>query len=91
LDPICAGESRVGIDVELGLLDASTTRCDGALDQRSELPAGTAPLGPEVHDDREAVGAIDDRGLKGALGDVHVSMVARRHGSPGRLCSGEIH
>jgi pimeloyl-ACP methyl ester carboxylesterase len=69
-------QTRVGVDVDLRELELSRPRGRAAFENWAELTAGTAPFGPEVDDDGERVRAVQNLGLKGSLGDVHVS-----HGS----------
>ena len=45
-------------------------RVDGLLEHGRELAAGAAPGGPEVDDDRQLLGALDDVLLEGGLGGV---------------------
>jgi hypothetical protein len=56
--------------VELGEDDLALARGRRALDDRPEHPARPAPLGPEVHDDGELAGPVEDLGLEGGVGDV---------------------
>src|SRR5215217_6639329 len=46
-------QPRVPLDVDLGQLDLAGTGLRGALEHRRQLLARTAPVGPEVHDDRD--------------------------------------
>ena len=73
LDPERPRESGVGVDVDLGQLELPGPGGGGALEHGPELPARSAPLRPEVDDHGNGVRAVDDRGLEGALGDVHGS------------------
>src|SRR5215211_7796921 len=77
------GEARVGVGVELGQDDLAVAGVHAALEQRCELAAGSAPLGPEVDDDGDVLGPLDDLRLEALLGDVddHASRVGRRWAS----------
>ena len=80
LDPERGGDLLVGVGVELGEVEVRLALADLLLEHRRELPAGPAPLGPEVDDDRHLVGARDHVLLEGGLGDVadHDSRVELR-------------
>ena len=71
LDPVLAGEPGIGVDVDLGQLHLPVARGHGALEQRPQLPARAAPLGPEVDDDGNGAGAVENRGREAVLRDVH--------------------
>ena len=60
LDAGRPGQLLVGVHVDLGQLDLAVARLGGLLERRRQLPAGAAPRGPEVHDDRDLLGALDD-------------------------------
>jgi hypothetical protein len=60
LDAERGGELLIGIDVDLGQLNLPVARLRRLLERRRELPAGTAPGGPEVHDDGHFLRALDD-------------------------------
>src|SRR5204862_4054872 len=79
LDPEGGGEARVGVGVELREDDLALAGVHASLEQRRELAAGAAPFGPEVDDDGDALGALDDLCLEGLFGDVddHASRVGR--------------
>ena len=84
LDPEGAGERWVGVDVELHQVDLARPRRRGALQQRTELPAGGTPGSPEVDHHRDLAGAVDDRRLEAALGDVHAAGDEIGHDAPFR-------
>jgi hypothetical protein len=52
------------VDLDLGQHDAAVVFIDDAIEMRRQLPAGCAPLGPEVDQDRLLVRGIDDIGLE---------------------------
>lgn len=70
LNPVATGEILVGVDIDLGELDLTRTGRDGLLKSRSELPAGSAPLGPEVDHHRDDGRAVKDRDLEVRFGYV---------------------
>jgi hypothetical protein len=70
LDPELGGEGLVGVDVDLGEIDVARPLGRLGLERGTELAAGTAPLGPEVDDDRHLAGAVEHVLLEGVLGDV---------------------
>ena len=63
-------EALVGVRVHLGQLDLPGARLGGTLERRRELAAGTAPLGPEVHDHGDLAGPLDHALLEARLVDV---------------------
>ncbi len=77
-DPVAGRQAGVGVGVDLGEGDGSAARRNGVLQDRPELPAGSAPCGPEVDDDGRAAGAVKDVGGERALGDIHSHV----HGVP---------
>src|SRR5262249_11558892 len=72
LNPEHRREPGIRVDVHLREGDRAVARRDLLLEHRCESPTGSAPCGPEVHDDRNLVRAVDDQFLEGGLGDVHV-------------------
>ena len=71
------GDLRVRIHVDLGQHQTSGELGDDLLEDRAELRAGTAPLGPQIHHDRHGprqlehltealVGRIEDQRRAGA-------------------------
>lgn len=77
LDSVRPGEARIGVGVDLRQLELAGSRGDRPLEHRSELAAGSTPLGPEVDHDRQRPGALDHVGLKACLVYVHTLMVRR--------------
>ena len=71
LDFEARGELRVSFGVDLDELDRPATRGDSGLDNRCELLAGPAPISPEIDDDRNVVGGLDDFALEVGLGDIN--------------------
>src|SRR4029079_5729427 len=80
LDPERGGDARVRIRVELGERHLARARGDGGLEDRGELAARPAPLGPEVDHHAQLAGALDDVLLEGGLGRVedHASRLPTR-------------
>ncbi len=71
LDAEGLGQSLVRIGVDLDELDLAAASGDGALEQRPELAARCAPLGPEVDDDGQLLRAVDHGRLEVLFGHVH--------------------
>src|SRR3954454_2811105 len=71
LDAEAVAELGVGLDVDLGQLDTPLALGGLGLDDRAERPARAAPGGPEVDDDGDLVGALDDVALEGLACHVH--------------------
>src|SRR4029079_16068944 len=69
-DAESGGYVLVGVGVDLDQVDLPVTRRDRLLKHGRELPAGAAPLGPEVHDHRGRARALDDVTLEGGLGGI---------------------
>jgi hypothetical protein len=72
-DPLDAerlGQARVGVGVDLGEDHLTLARARGLLEHRCQRAARATPFGPEVHDDRRRLRALEDLGLEGVLGDV---------------------
>ena len=64
------GEALVGVDVDLREIDLAFTLSHRGFERRPELPAGAAPLGPEVDDHRDFPGALDHLGHEVGFGHV---------------------
>ena len=64
LHPELLGELRVGIDVELGEQPATAPFGGCALEHGTEHLAGSAPLRPEIDDDRDLMRRLDHRGCE---------------------------
>ena len=82
-------ELRVGFGVDLDEFDRPATRGDSGFDNRRELLAGPAPIGPEIDDDRNVMGGLDDFALEVGLGDInsHALMVGETRLSLSALAS----
>jgi hypothetical protein len=70
LDPEAGRERGVRVDVDLGQVDLAIPALRGQLERGSQLPAGCAPVGPEVDHDRQLLRALDDFLLEIGLGGV---------------------
>ncbi|MBQ88564.1 MAG: hypothetical protein CL433_06965 [Acidimicrobiaceae bacterium] len=57
-------DRRVGVNVDLGQLNATVGLADHFFKDRTKRLARTAPLSPEVDDHRDLVGPLNDIGLK---------------------------
>lgn len=64
LDPEGLRDRRVGVDVDLGQLNATVGLADHLVEDRTERLARPTPLSPEVDDHRDLVGPLDDIGLE---------------------------
>jgi hypothetical protein len=73
-------EVRIAVGVHLDQLGLAGPLVDGGLERGAEHAAGTAPLGPEVHDHGDFLRALDHARLEIALIDVdgHASSLAAR-------------
>ncbi len=79
-------ERLVAVDVDLGQDELAGVLPRQPLQQRAELLARLAPLGPEVDDDRHLGGALEDVLLEPRLVDVeHQTGAARGPAGAGRL------
>ena len=63
--------SWIRVDVQLRQRDLALPLGDGALEDRRQHLARPAPVGPEVDDHRELLGALDHLALEGLVRDVH--------------------
>ncbi len=91
LDAELLGDQLVGVHIDLGEHDPAGVLLGQALQDRAELLAGPAPLGPEVDDHRHLGGPLDDLGLEGVLVDVDDELVADPgRGDPGLLGGGRL-
>ena len=71
LDAVALRELLVGVDVDLREDDVAVARLGLALEDRTEHPAWSAPLRPEVHDDRDFARAVEHLALESLRRDVH--------------------
>ena len=72
LHAVALRELLVGVDVDLRENDLAAARLGLALEDRPEPAARSAPLRPEVHDDRNLARAVEDLALERLRRDVHV-------------------
>src|SRR5690606_8555819 len=70
LDAVAPRQPRRGVDVELADADLTGVLGRCSLQQRRELVAGPAPVGPEVHDHGLPAAGFEDLLLEGGLGHV---------------------
>ncbi len=63
-------QAGVLVDVHLDQHDLAVGLVDDLLDDRPEGLARAAPRRPEVDDDRDLRGLVDDVGLEGGVGDI---------------------
>ncbi len=70
LHPELLGELLVGVDVDLHQLERAAVLAGDLLERRAQDPAGSAPGGPEVDDDRDLVAALQHLDPEGLL--IHV-------------------
>ncbi len=70
LHPEHRSHLRVLVDVHLGELDGAVRRGDGPFEHRSEGAARPTPRRPEIHDDRDGLGAVEHLLLERGVGDV---------------------
>ncbi len=70
LDPELRRDLRVLVDVDLGEHDLALGGVDHLLDDRSERAARAAPRRPQVDDDGDGGGLVDDVRLERRVGDV---------------------
>ncbi len=70
LDAELLHQHLVGVDIDLGQQEAAVVLDGETLQERAELLARLAPLGPEVDDDGHLGGALEDVGLEARLVDV---------------------
>src|SRR5258708_17481174 len=80
LNPIGPRNGRVGIDIDLYELQPSRALRSLALQDGAQLPAGRAPVSPEVDHHGERVGAVENRRIEVALGDIHRKEVTENRG-----------
>jgi hypothetical protein len=64
LNPEGAGQVLVRVDVDLDQIDLAGPPLGGPLEHRTQLPAGGAPLSPEIHHYGDGVRAVENGGLK---------------------------
>ena len=64
------GQSRVGVGVDLGQLEAAVHLAGQPLEHRPEHATGSAPVGPEVDQHRNLARRVDDLLLEVLLGDI---------------------
>ncbi|MFK4598217.1 hypothetical protein RKD30_004884 [Streptomyces pristinaespiralis] len=86
-DPELLHQHLVGVDVDLGENEPAVVLLGEALQQRAELLARLAPLGPEVDDDRDLGGALQDVALEARLIGVD-HQAGRGHGLAATLAGG---
>jgi len=70
------------VHVDLHQLDRAALGLDHLLQDGAEGPARPAPRGPEVHDDRDLLGAHENVLLEGGVGDVDHAEDDTGRGSP---------
>jgi leucyl/phenylalanyl-tRNA---protein transferase len=63
-------EIGILVGIELAELDPSTEGLDFFFEQGTEGPAGTTPRRPEIHENGNGLGTLDDLFLKGRLGNI---------------------
>ncbi len=78
LNPVGPRNPRVGVDVELYQLQLARALGGLALQHRSQLAAGSTPVGPEVDHHRKKMRAIQDNLLEVALGNFHEVRLANK-------------
>lgn len=91
LDAELLHQHLVGVDIDLGEEEAPAVLDGEPFEDRAELLAGLAPLGPEVDDDRDLGGPLQDLALEARLVDVDDEVGRRdrpRPAVPGGLGAG---
>src|SRR5260370_26155860 len=86
LNPVGPRNGLVGIDIDLYKLQPSGSLRSLALQDGAQLPAGRAPVSPEVDHHGQGVRAVENRRIEVALGDIH-----RKEVTENRVPSGVRH
>jgi len=68
LERLC--DTRIGIDIDLREFNLAVRIADDLVEDRAELLARTAPLGPQIDHDRDLVRPLDHGGLERCVGYV---------------------
>ena len=84
-----AASCWLAVDVDLGEHPGAGVLGREALEDRGELLAGAAPLGPEVEDDRDGHGPLEHLDLEGRLGHVDDHRTRAGPGGLGGLPRGQ--
>ena len=92
-DPELAGHVGIAVDIDLGQHELAAILMGQLLEDRAEHPAGAAPWRPEIDDNGDGRGSLEDlsnKGLRSHVDDMRLGLGRWRSLAHGRWFPDEL-